>query len=347
MLNTPRDDVYIRFEATITDNIGVLNPTLWIAQMPSAVYEPFPLNPGPDDSYWLTYAGIWMGNQYSYYFTATDAEDNLATSSTSTFEVQDPTWLRYTGNTGQYLGWTTYVWGPANVYANPFSGSDNRLKINAVEGRPRNTVDCFLNIYSCTSTTPSWDTMQLVYGPQTLNLPGATTTTVDLAAQNIYIDTPYFLVAFTDMPTGNYWARNPNLMYNKSYMIRSGNIYTTAGYGTWLISTYVQTGPELVLAAPEVSIASSPEGLVLSWNAVNGAPYYDIFSSNYPDQWEFPSASYEDTVFGNSYTYPLSGVNPRKFFRVVATTQIPSKSRRQTATEELPQPAELPQELWE
>lgn len=64
VLNSPRSDVYIRFEATITDNIGVVDPKLWIAQMPGAVYEPFPLNPGPNDSYWLTYAGIWMGNQY-------------------------------------------------------------------------------------------------------------------------------------------------------------------------------------------------------------------------------------------------------------------------------------------
>ena len=346
LLNTPRA-TYVHFEATITDNLGVLDPQIWIAHLPTATYEAFPLNHISGDLYGISYSGIWMGNQISYYYTATDSEGNLTTSATSSFYVQDPTWLRYTAATGSYIGWPGYVWGPLNLYANPFWGSENKLKLNAVEGRTRYATTANIRVYACTSSSPNWSNMTLIYGPAPVSLPGTTTLTFDLSAENIQIDSPYFLVGFTDMPTGNYWNRNSALIYGKSYIIRGTGFYNSSSYGSWLVSAFVQTGDGIVLPAPQVSITESANGPFISWTAVPGAPYYTVESSDDPYNWDWPNGIWEGNFTGTSFLYEQSGVYGRKYFRVIATTSPPSKASAPAESAVAPPPDSAPEEARE
>jgi hypothetical protein len=114
---------------------------------------------------------------------------------------------------------------------------------------------------------------------------------------------------------------------------------------------WITTVDDVPLTPPVVSITKSASGPQLSWDAVPGAPYYNIFSSPYPYNWGFPNNNYENTVTGTTYTYPNSGSFDERFFRVISTTDIPSRSLPVSipgsAAGDCPLPPDMPQILQE
>jgi hypothetical protein len=326
-LNNPVPGIPNYINATIADDTTFNHPVteamFWYT-FEGIIWESSPMQNTSGNDWSIGLLVGALGTTVQYYIVATDSFGNTATSPTYSFTVEDPTWLTYAPTTADYLCWPGYVWGPMNIYANPFWGTDNKLKVLSVLGRPRYTTTANMRIYKASSATPSWSTMTLIHS-EAVTLPGTVNTTVDVSSYDLQIETPYFAVSFEDMPTGNYWARNSALLYNRSYMVRSGNIYNTGVYGSWRVNAYVTAGDPLSFSAPEVSISQIPTGWNLSWDPIPGAPYYYIWSSSdpygiVPFDWNF-----EDYTTDTSFD--VASTEARKFFRVTATTEFPSKGR--------------------
>ena len=270
-----------------------------------------------------------LGTTVQYYMQAWDILNNTATSATFSFGVNDPTWIWYDQGGTTYLGFTPgpnniTTFGPTVLFENPFYGTGNAMQLLGSDGAAYYATTANLNVYSYDGTT-----MTNLMTPLPINFAATTYQTFDLSAYNLQITTPYFLIAYEDIPvttTGTYILWDDTYDYGTSYCRILSNVHTNALYtltrsGSWAIGAYVQTGASQALNAPVVSIASGLTGVELTWTAVSGASSYKVFGAADPyaaDPWPLLG-----TVTTAGYTY--NGTDGAKFFKVVADSNAPTR----------------------
>ena len=94
---------------------------------------------------------------------------------------------------------------------------------------------------------------------------------------------------------------------------------------TWKVTVYYVANP-VVLSAPSVSISTSAGSPVISWTGVANASSYKIYTSDMPGS----SASWSllTIIPATTLSYTCSTADSTKFFRVVASSDLPADIRR-------------------
>jgi len=323
VLNTPRNDINYLVSAEIEDDPSWNNPigganlyysidsgTTWSA--------PVPMTPGTAPAYTAYIPAQPLGTTIEYYLEAWDSELNMATTDTYSFSVNNPTWIWYDTGGTVYLGYTGYIFGPTVLYENPYYGTGIPLKLLGTNGESYSAITANLHIYSYDG-----ETMTDLITPLAVSFAATTYQTVDLSSYDINITTPYFLIAYEDIPAGNYFLFDETYDYGTTFVKIQGSLYTLSNSGSWCIGAYV-TNDISGIEAPVVTIANVSGNPVLSWNAVSGAIGYKVWGASdpyAPDPW-----SQIEYTTGTTYTY--LGTDDKKFFQVTALTEAPAKGSR-------------------
>jgi hypothetical protein len=243
---------------------------------------------------------------------------NMATTDTYSFSVNNPTWIWYDTGGTVYLGFTGYIFGPTVLYENPYYGTGIPLKLLGTDGKSYYATTANLHIYSYDG-----ETITDLITPLAVSFAALTYQTVDLSSYDINITTPYFLIAYEDIPAGNYFLFDETYDYGTTFVKISGQLYTLDTAGSWCIGAYVTNGISEI-EAPVVTIANVDGHPVLSWNAVSGANGYKVWGASdpyAPDPW-----TQIEYITGTTYTY--LGTDDKKFFKVTALTEAPAKGSR-------------------
>jgi len=323
VLNSPRNDINYLVYAEIEDDPSWNNPigganlyysidsgTTWSA--------PVPMTPGTAPAYTAYIPAQPLGTTIEYYLEAWDSELNMATTDTYSFSVNNPTWIWYDTGGTVYLGFTGYIFGPTVLYENPYYGTGIPLKLLGTDGKSYYATTANLHIYSYDG-----ETITDLITPLAVSFAALTYQTVDLSSYDINITTPYFLIAYEDIPAGNYFLFDETYDYGTTFVKISGQLYTLDTAGSWCIGAYVTNGISEI-EAPVVTIANVDGHPVLSWNAVSGANGYKVWGASdpyAPDPW-----TQIEYITGTTYTY--LGTDDKKFFKVTALTEAPAKGSR-------------------
>lgn len=333
-LNTPREDLNYLITASIVDDPTWNNPIgganlFYSVDGGNTWSAPIAMTPGTAPAYSAVIPAQALGTTVQYYMQAWDILNNTSTSTTYSFGVNDPTWIWYDQGGTTYLGFTpgTNVitsFGPTVLFENPFYGTGNAMQLLGTDGAAYYATTANLKVYSYDGTT-----ITNLMTPLPINFAATTYQTFDLSAYNLQITTPYFLVAYEDIPvttTGTYILWDDTYNYGTSYCrilsnVHDNSLYTLTRSGSWAIGAFVQTGASQALNAPVVTIASSINGVHLSWMDVDGASSYKVFGAADPyaaGQWPLLG-----TVATPGYTY--NGTDGAKFFKVVADSNAPTR----------------------
>jgi hypothetical protein len=261
-----------------------------------------------------------LGTMVSYQMEAWDIANNLVSSSTFAFEVNDPVWIWYdTGGTNWTWFGTAQTFSPIVLFENPLYGTGYDLQLNSVDGLVFNdaaasSVNAILHVYTWDGVGGLTDFIDIT-GPIPVEFAHQAYEIFDLSALSLHISTPYFLVSF-DLPENTAFLYDNTYDYGTTYVIMDNELYTTGTYGAWCIGANIQTGVPLNLDTPMVNadlIGGTP---TLTWDAINGASSYRVIGADYPeaDIW-----SLLDLTENTFYTY--YGTEHIKFFKVVAVSQ--------------------------
>jgi hypothetical protein len=322
ILNTPRNDTNYLVYAEIADDPSWNNPiggaSVYYSTDSGTTWNgPIAMTPGTAPAYTAYIPAQPLGTTVQYYIQAWDSLNNMATTDTYSFAVNNPVWIWYDTGGTVYLGIPSQAFGPTVLYENPYYGTGIPMKLLGTDGESYNAVTANLHIYSYDGT----DMVDLIT-PIPVSFTAQTYQTVDLSSYDINITTPYFMIAYEDMPAGNYFLFDETYDYGTTFVKMSGTLYTLSTSGSWCIGAYVTNGTATI-AAPVATIANVGGNPVISWNAVSGANAYNIWNASdpYSAQWTLLA-----TTTGTTYTY--TGSDSKKFFRVTATTDIPAKGVR-------------------
>lgn len=322
LINTPREDIGQYVVAGIVDDATWNNPigganmyysinggTTWSAPVAMT------LDVAP--TYYALIPAQALGTTVTYKIEAWDSLNNTTVTNNFAYGVNDPTWIWYDQGGTTYLGYTTTAFGPTVLFDNPFYGTGNAMQLLATDGSSYygNAANLQIQTYDGTNLVPYFATpIPVTFGVQTYE-------TFDLSTYNVQITTPYFLVSYLDVPMGNYILFDGTYNYGTSYVYQGATLYTMSNPGSWAIGAFVQTGASQALNAPVVTIASSINGVHLSWMDVDGASSYKVFGAADPyaaDPWPLLG-----TVATPGYTY--NGTDGAKFFKVVADSNAPTR----------------------
>ncbi|NLK49490.1 MAG: hypothetical protein GX294_02460, partial [Candidatus Cloacimonetes bacterium] len=148
---------------------------------------------------------------------------------------------------------------------------------------------------------------------------------VDLEDYEVLIESQYFMVAWEDIPAGNYFYMDENYDYGTSYTIIGGELGLYPG--SWaigaIVTNWVEEDP-IELDAPEITIVLDgyPK---LTWDEVEDAVTYDVYGSNDPyadfEEWTLLEAG------NTSRDYYYDGTEEFQFFYVLATTEEAAAER--------------------
>ncbi|HPS61376.1 MAG TPA: choice-of-anchor J domain-containing protein [Candidatus Cloacimonas sp.] len=322
ILNTPRNDTNYLVYAEIADDPNWNNPiggaSVYYSTDSGTTWNgPIAMTPGTEPAYTAYIPAQPLGTTVQYYIQAWDSLNNMATTDTYSFAVNNPVWIWYDTGGTVYLGIPSQAFGPTVLYENPYYGTGIPMKLLGTDGESYNAVTANLHIYSYDGT----DIVDLIT-PIPVSFAAQTYQTIDLSSYDINITTPYFMIAYEDMPAGNYFLFDETYDYGTTFVKMSGTLYTLSTSGSWCIGAYVTNGTATI-AAPVATIANVGGNPVISWNAVSGANAYNIWNASdpYSAQWTLLA-----TTTGTTYTY--TGSDSKKFFRVTATTDIPAKGVR-------------------
>lgn len=320
LLNTPTTSAPYTVAAVIVDDATWNNAiasanmyyttdstTNWGAAVPMTLTE---------GVYYAQIPAQMLGTTVNYKIEATDSEGNLAVTEPFIFSVANPTWLWYDQGGTTYTGFAASNYGPTVVYNNPFFGTGMPLHLLAADGSSyygNHGADLVIYSYDGTTISPVY-TQAVTFGAQTYEV-------FDIAAQNVLIDTQYFMVAYENVPAGNYILFDATYDYGTSFVKIDGALYTLSSSGSWAIGAYITNGESAELDSPVVSLALSASNQpMLSWTAVSGATGYIIEASADPYASTWTNLG---TVAGTSFTY--TGTETMKFFRVTATDAARSR----------------------
>jgi len=292
VLNTTRNDLPITITAEVHDDliwnsglsyVGVyyaLNGSGWIWLDMSA----------SENGYTCEIPAQPYGTQVYYVIVAQDGSlnNNITYSPGYTVIVDNPVWLYYDSLTqNTWAGWNDGDWGLGVLYANPMYGTGNPLQVSKVSAAFRLADTVNLQVFACyepsvNDLTPLMDPMEVsVYAEEW----------IEITLDDVLVDTPYFYIRYDGIDAYNGFAADTQRYYpGRNYIILGDNTYELGEVGfnaVWMLRAYVQTTGGL--AVPELSIENRPEGLVLSWTAVDGATSYAIYASADPnlpiDEW--------------------------------------------------------------
>lgn len=326
----PLLDTPIEITADVADNpvlsSGIASVTLY-----------YTINAGTEISLPMTFNGTnysaeipgqVAGTTVAYYIVAVDAAPTPNTTTTATwdFQINVPVTLQYdsgTATTG--LGLSSGTLGVMTGFANPF-GEGNPIQINSVSAGMNNAGTANVHVFTYDSVNdvlvdviPSFSQAFSAGVYQTIPLTNCVTTA------------GYFYVAFTDVVGPNYFSFDQTqtyypgthfLFFGAGYDLANLGTVESAGFpGSWLIRAEVQPGVTS-LETPAVTTAVAPTGVELSWNTITGANGYIVQASADPyaaDPWAQLAF-----ITGTSYTY--TGTDNLKFFKVLATSDSPTRS---------------------
>jgi len=201
------------------------------------------------------------------------------------------------------------------LYENPYYGTGIPLKLLETDGESYDATTANLHVYSYDG-----ETMTDLITPLAVSFPALTHQIVDLSSYDINITTPYFLIAYEDIPAGNYFLWDDTYDYGTTFVKISGQLYTLDRAGSWCIGAYVTNGISSI-ETPVVTISNVAGNPVLSWNAVSGANGYKIYASADP----YAPEPWEQVAFITGTTYTYTGTDDKKFFKVTAVTEAPAK----------------------
>jgi len=326
-INTPREDLSYLVYAEIADDATWNNPiggaNLYYSIDAGATWSaPVAMTLDVAPGYYAYIPAQALGTSVQYYIQAWDSLNNMTTTDTFTFGVNDPTWIWYDQGGTTYLGYTTTNFGPTVLFNNPFYGTGNAMQLLGTDGSSYygNAANLQVSTFDGTTITPYFTTpIPVTFGAQTYE-------TFDLTSYNVQISTEYFLVSYLDVPMGNYILFDSTYDYGTTYVYQGTTLYTMSNSGSWCIGAQVQTGASLALDAPVVTVATGLTGIDLSWGAVDGANGYKVLASSDPyaaDPWA--ELAY---ITGTSYTY--TGTDDLKFFKVRANSDAPTTRNNQS-----------------
>lgn len=115
-------------------------------------------------------------------------------------------------------------------------------------------------------------------------------------------------------PSRSRYLYSDSTVYDPLVPSAAGTLTSNIPITTFVVGDYVPQA----LAVPVVAISSSEGQLQLSWNAVQGANLYKVYSTDNPTQWpDTPLANVSQTTFA------VTSAANRKFFKVIAVHQAP------------------------
>jgi hypothetical protein len=316
VLNTPRDDTPYLVYADIVDDATWNNPidgANMYYSVNGGAYNMVPMTLDRDGYYAFIPAQM-LDSEIDYYMEAWDSEDNMATTPVHTFYVENPTWIWYDQGGTIFIGYTTYDFGPTVLFENPFFGTGIPMVLNATDGMSYygNTANLHIYSYDGVDIVDLITPIPVTFGAQTYEV-------FSLTSYNIQITTPYFLIAYEDIPMGNYILFDETFDYGTSYVKLLGELYTLSRAGSWAIGVNVTNGTSLALDAPVVTISQTAGAVELSWAAITGASSYLVFASDdayAADPWTLLATT-------DLLTYTYTGTEAYKFFKVVASSEAP------------------------
>ncbi len=323
LLNTPRTDLDYFVMANIKDDTAWNNP-ISTAQLyysfNGTSYTMINLTYASNNLYYSFIPVQSLGSQVWYYLKASDNKGNVLQGGINTFQITDPAWLKYVQTFNTPLGYPGYTWGPLIEFDNPFYGTEETLKLTAVDGQSTTGTTASLYVYESETNPMVQGDPVRIFGPLQVTFEPETYTLIDLSAYNITIDAPYFCVSFENMPIGNYFKFNTTIDYNVSYAILGTQMLNFDFYGTWYIGAHIQSSnPGTVLTQPQVNFGINQNNKPqISWNPVPGALYYNVWASSNPAA-AWPSGwTRVTTTTGLSYADNSPGA--ARYFRVTAST---------------------------
>lgn len=314
LLNSPFADDPYRVEAQIMDDTTHNSPIVlaelyystdlgvsWAAAIPMIQSE---------DSYHADIPAQPMGTILKYYIYTEDCEGNSAQSDTYAFEIADPTWLRYSQSVDNYVSYNA-GFGPTILYRNPYYGSGLSMRLLATDTTALYATDADLVIYSYDGTTSI-----PIYTEQ-VSFPAASLTVFDLSNQLVMIDTPYFFIAYENLPTSKPLLFDHYSNYQQSYVKIGDELFQVYG-GDWVIGAMVTGTVYQETGSPVVSISLNDAAVpVLSWLPIADAYAYKVWGASdpYATQWTELAI-----VHDNSYTHYSR--DDMSFFKVTADDGI-------------------------
>ena len=322
LLNTPRHDINYLVYAEIAEDTIWNNPmftNLYYKTDTETDWIETPMNPGIPPEFTAYIPAQPLGTTIQYYIKAWDSEQNIAMTDNLSFEVNNPTWLYYdTGGTVYIRISGENFFGPTMLFENPFFGTGFPLKLLGTDGATYNATTANLHIYGFDGATIT----DLI-----TPIPVSFTTaqeyqSFDLSSYDINITTPYFFVAYEDIPGTTYFLWDDTYDYGTTFVIIDGDFYTISRSGSWCIGAYITNGIPTTLQVPVITIADESGQPVLSWDPVYGANGYKVLASAdpyAPDPWE-------QIAFITGTTYTYTGTDDKKFFKVTAVSEAPGKA---------------------
>jgi len=316
VINTPREDLTYTVNANIVDDAAFHNPiggayVYYSTNGGSSWSAPISMTAGTAPAYSADIPAQALGTTVTYKIDAWDSMNNHTVTANYSFSVTDPAWLRYFTTVTTYTGYPSYVWGPVVMFENPFYGTNNAMRLSQVSGRSYYASTANIHVYSYDGV----DMLDMIT-PVAVSFAAQTLLTTDLTAYNIQITTPYFLVAYEDMPVGNYFGFSTTYNYGTSYANIGGDLYTMSSSGSWCISAYAGTGA-FIPAVPDVAISYVGGVPHLAWTADPTAHHYLVYGADTPyaaDPWTLLG-----TPLTNSFDY--TGTEIMKFFKVYANSE--------------------------
>ncbi len=317
LLNTPNPDSAYSVTAQILEedlhDSGVAFAKLYFSTNEGATWSPaIPLLPQAED-FVAQIPAQALGTTIRYYILAQDHEGNSVQSPLYSFTVEDPAWLRYGQDSTNYTSFTGTSFTAYLLFANPFFGSGTILRLLATDVTAFSDSQADLVIYSYDGSNLS------PVHTQSVNFAARTLQTFDLSSRLVLIDTPYFFVAYENIPTTNSLLFDNDSNYQKSFVKIAGELIEVYG-GDWLFGAHISGIITQETGSPVLSISLDASARpVLNWQAIQNAYAYRVWGSTDPQGNAWTELA---LVFNNSYTY--HGNEDMMFFRVTADDGIVS-----------------------
>lgn len=313
VLNTPREDLTYPVSASIVDDAAWNSPiggaTLSYSLNGGTTWStPVAMTLGTGTVYNAEIPAQALGTTVTYKIDAWDSANNHTITPNYSFQVADPVWVRYFTTGATYLGYGV-VFGPTVLFENPFYGTNNAMLLTGVSGRSYYATTANIHVYAYDG-----DSMWNLITPVPVSFTATTTLTTDLTAQNIQITTPYYLVAYEDIPASNYFWFSGTYNYGTTYVKQGTSLYTVSNSGSWCISSYVGTGA-VIPQGPDVTITDVAGVPTLNWTLDPSADYYMVYGTDDPYA-TTPVWTLLGSPTTNSFAY--TGTEAYKFFQVYA-----------------------------
>ncbi len=316
-LNTYQDSQPYPVVAQITDGDGINSAELHY-QLNYGDFVSIPMLQQTGDSYLGLIPAQPLNTHVAYYISATDGTAYNTNNETEAYEfvVEEPTWLSYQeGDLTAVVGHATQSWEARIIYPNP-GGAGSPMLLKSLRTSLLYPGSAMLRVFSYDNgaTAPLMDALELHF-PDAGNVE-----TFDISDLGITVLSPQFMISLSQIPAYNFIpVVGPNPYADMNFFGPDGEAasFTQLGFDrSFLIDTEVRSGI-LTLSAPDISIATDPSGIMLSWPAVYGASGYIVYASDTPDG---PWSPIGNT---NSLSFIQPAGQAQRFFHVRSSDTTP------------------------